>query len=262
MITEFHFAGQRLLFDLHPEQFVSDADLMTYYNANQAPEPETIHVMLRALKAGDWAIDAGANIGFFTVLMSKLVGDKGGVVAIEPDARNLQKLRKNLDINSCNNVKIVEAPLDAVKRTVTFAQLKMNGMSSVHPHDWKKAETTRSLNTTTLDEILRDLPARPRLLKLDIEGSEHAALEGCLQSIPIVLSELNEGALKRAGKSAHHLVHLMRHRGYGCFQPHPSGAMPSTLYETQSIKITRENTTMLFARSGLVASELWKEVAL
>ena len=47
-------------------------------------EPEVLWVMLRALKPGDIVIDIGANVGFFSVIMAKLVGQDGAVVAFEP----------------------------------------------------------------------------------------------------------------------------------------------------------------------------------
>jgi FkbM family methyltransferase len=50
------------------------------------------------------AIDVGANIGYFTLLMSRAVGDSGRVLAIEAEPKNFQFLRTNLELNAVTNV--------------------------------------------------------------------------------------------------------------------------------------------------------------
>src|SRR4051812_40379471 len=60
-------------------------------------ESELAWVMLRMLKPGDIAIDVGANIGFFTMLMAKLVGPTGHVIALEPGELAREYLMKNIE---------------------------------------------------------------------------------------------------------------------------------------------------------------------
>jgi FkbM family methyltransferase len=259
MIQEFRVDRFKLLFDLQPEQFESDRNLLWYAQNRQLPEPEVVHVMLRALKAGDCAVDAGANVGFFTVLMSKLVGDRGRVLAIEPDADNLEKLHKNLDINSCANVEIVD---EAIGRHAGYAPMYRhtdNGQISLFGNA-AVGEELPMVITTTMDSILGK--HRPVLIKLDIEGSEAAAVESLSYKCPCIISELNSSALQRAGSSARDLMMIMKHRGYGRYYLHPSGAPPSIITEDQVVIPTRENANILFATPGYVAKALWHEVVL
>lgn len=258
MIVEFRVDRFKLLFDLQPEQFESDRNLLWYAQNKHLPEPEVIHVMTRALKAGDCAVDAGANVGFFTVLMSKLVGDRGRVLAIEPDRKNVVKLKKNLDINSCQNVDIYDCAIGRGAGLAPIYQHADNGQT----HMFGQGEPSDFVGVETLDSLIAKAPSRPILIKLDIEGSETAAVESLSYKCPCIISELNSTALQRAGSSARDLMMIMRHRGYGRYYLHPSGAPPSVITEDQVIVPQRENANILFATPGYVSKALWHEVVL
>src|SRR5262245_36198270 len=59
-------------------------------------EPTETQLVRQVLKEGDVFIDVGANIGWFTVHAAKLVGEKGQVIAFEPEPSNLAMLERNV----------------------------------------------------------------------------------------------------------------------------------------------------------------------
>lgn len=63
------------------------------------------------LREGDVAIDGGANIGLYSLLFSRLVGEAGRVVAFEPDPTNAERLRRNLALNELSRVEVQEVAL-------------------------------------------------------------------------------------------------------------------------------------------------------
>ena len=67
-------------------------------------EPSETAWFLRTVKPGDIIVDAGANVGYYTVIGSRLVGDRGKVYAFEPDPSNFELLRKNVELNGLKNV--------------------------------------------------------------------------------------------------------------------------------------------------------------
>ena len=69
-------------------------------------DPITSRLMEVVLAPGMTFVDVGANIGYFTVLGSRLVGPAGRVFAVEPDPRNLSILQANLDRFRCSNVTV------------------------------------------------------------------------------------------------------------------------------------------------------------
>ena len=59
----------------------------------------------RELRAGDFCIDVGAHIGYHALLMSRIVGANGMVVAFEPFPNNFRFLEENAALNSASNLK-------------------------------------------------------------------------------------------------------------------------------------------------------------
>src|SRR5580700_7501265 len=77
----------------------TDQELLACLRNGGCPEPEVCNLMVRVSRPGDYVIDGGANIGFFTVLLSKLVGLDGHVLAFEPGQNNFFKLQENVKLN-------------------------------------------------------------------------------------------------------------------------------------------------------------------
>lgn len=130
------------------------------------------------LRKGDVFVDAGANIGFYTIIASRIVGDSGQVLAIEmmPDTASI--LRQHLVLNQVTNVTIIEKALsDTAGQTITarvheghYGQASIAGV--IHG-DAREA----SVETTTISQVLENL-TRVSLMKMDLEGAEYMALRG------------------------------------------------------------------------------------
>ena len=132
------------------------------------------------LKKGDVVFDIGAHVGFYTLLSSHLVGCTGKVVAFEPIPENLSYLKQHLEINTVGNVEIVEA---AVSDRTGHDRLS-NGPSSSMWH--LDAEGALEVPTVKIDELVfGEKRQAPNLIKMDIEGAEARALEGCARVIDV-----------------------------------------------------------------------------
>ena len=130
------------------------------------------------LQEGDTIIDVGASWGFNTVDFSRKVGDKGKVVAIEPNKRSVSTLRKNLELNGCNNVMVVEKGAWSRKGRLKFNISESPGRSSLVTAEGRVIKTTE-VEVDTLDNILEELGiGEATLIKMDIAGAEIEALKG------------------------------------------------------------------------------------
>jgi len=134
------------------------------------------------LQKGDTVIDAGASWGFNTVDFSRKVGNKGRIVAIEPDERSLVILRKNIELNGCKNVTIVKKGLWSEKGKMKLYLKELCAATSlVLPGGQASSKVTGTIQVEvdTLDSILEELKIdKVALLKLNIEGAEIEALKG------------------------------------------------------------------------------------
>jgi FkbM family methyltransferase len=129
----------------------------------------------RTVAEGSVVYDIGANVGFYTLLASVLVGPKGKVFAFEPVPRNLRYLKQHLRINGIKNVSVIEA---AVADRDGVAQFD-GGPNPSMGH--LAADGSLTVRTVTLDGMVAkgELPP-PDCLKIDVEGAELAVLTGAM----------------------------------------------------------------------------------
>ena len=230
--------------------FQSDNDMRTTINRDGACEPEIVHLMHRVLQTGDVVIDGGANVGFFTCLMSQLVGKSGLVFAVEPSPVNIRKLEHNLANNKMPNVRVVKSPLSASHGDVTLYLSAHSGYNSLQP----SGETVGRMKTvtTTIDAMLDGQV--PKLIKLDIEGAEFDALMGSTYTCPYVVVEMNEEALKRFGHSGAKLRKMMEENfGYEMFILQAGGQFPLMVPRQTELVSDRLNQMVLFSTPEHVA---------
>jgi len=138
--------------------------------------------LLSPLREGDVAVDAGAHIGYYTVRMAQRVGPTGQVVSVEPNPETLKVLERNLSLNHVRNVRIVRSALGAhdAGEDALAAPRGLWGMTSTGPVPegvgYPGSHAVATVPRSTLDRVCQDLE-RIRVIKLDIEGAELAAIE-------------------------------------------------------------------------------------
>jgi FkbM family methyltransferase len=211
-------------------------------------EPEVAHFMMRVLREGDIAVDAGANVGFFTLLMAKLVGPTGHVLAFEPNRDTSERLLVNAMLNELEHVTVSQTALwDSVRDLPLYVNPIDPGLTSLRA--FREVNGSQYVRTTTLDRSI----SKAKLIKMDVEGAECHVMAGAVRllggenRVPFILSELNEPALKRFGKSAHDLRDFMRDAGYSTFLPQPDGTLPILVPPKTRLIGGPQNLNVLFA---------------
>jgi FkbM family methyltransferase len=232
-------AQLRMNLELNESQ-LNEKPILDFLRTGSLYEPDVANLFVKVLGEGDVVVDVGANIGFFTVLASILVGPTGRVVAFEPSAENVERLRANLAYNDCKNVTVIEK---AVANQVGEVELFINSGNSGGNALWDIGEwpgyteengipVSVAVPATTLDaewEQLR-LPA-PKLIKIDVEGADQRVLEGASdllarQKPRFVVAELHPFGLARMGCSQRSLRGFIESLGYSTFGLTLAGALP------------------------------------
>ena len=176
-------------------------------------EPINVHRFRRLLSAGDVVVDVGANIGFFTLLSSSLVGSSGRVLAVEPHPNNFGILQSSLARNGIKNVTAVPVGLGETAGTGVVEMRNQedfpNRTASMVPGS---GEDKADVVVVTLPQLLADHGIdRVRLVKIDVDGLETAIVRGAtdlLQSgaVDYLIVEFNPYWLSTAGTSASDFV--------------------------------------------------------
>jgi FkbM family methyltransferase len=139
---------------------------------------ETTFLIQRA-KPGTTAIDAGANVGLFTIPLARAVGSAGTVLAFEPSPENVERLRRNIALNALKNVAVYDS---ALGETCGKAWLHVEGDPAYHTlrlaGSGRRGAVTE-VNVLRLDDAWNDV-GRPQVsvVKIDVEGSEALVLRG------------------------------------------------------------------------------------
>jgi FkbM family methyltransferase len=150
------------------------------YSVMPGREGDINELILSCLKEGDVFLDVGANIGYYSVLAGKKVGESGRVISVEPVSSTARVLNLNLKLNGLKNVKIIQKATWSSNQILTLHMPEgFFGLASVH----KPAEATDSfvIRGVPLDDISEAL--KVNLLKIDAEGSEYQILKGAKKTL-------------------------------------------------------------------------------
>jgi len=146
-------------------------------------EHEVVKTLSEEVARGSFVIDIGAHIGFYTLLLSKLVGANGKVIAFEPLSTNFRVLEENLRLNRCSQTQAInKAVMDrSYSMMVTLPAMEPfpGSVSLLADYGGDRVKVA----AVSLDEFLADIDASVRLIKMDVEGAEEFVLRGARKTI-------------------------------------------------------------------------------
>jgi FkbM family methyltransferase len=164
-------------------------------------EPGISRVATLALRPGDIFIDVGANIGYYTLLASNIVGADGQVIAIEASPTVFQTLKEHVRLNGATNVRFFNvAAADVPGELEIFKGPRDNvGTTSTLPGYLHRFEAR--VPALPLDSLLQGVDlSRVKCIKIDVEGGEYQVVAGMRETIselPKDVTVLLEVAVER-----------------------------------------------------------------
>jgi FkbM family methyltransferase len=136
-------------------------------------EPGTTRIMEHLVHPGMTVVDIGANIGYYVLQESEILGSDGNIFAVEPVPQNLSYLCRNIALNRISNVVVYERAVGAkASPAKMYLQRESNLGSLVPPVTWSE---TREVNVNTLDGLFPNA-LYIDLVRMDIEDFEAEAL--------------------------------------------------------------------------------------
>lgn len=170
------------------------------------------------VKKGMVVVDIGAYVGYYTLIAADLVGENGKVFAFEPDPSNYALLLKNIEANACKNVfPVQKAVSDRNERLQLF--LSEENKAGHRLYDSYDGRESITVWATSLDRFLEGKDCKVGLIKMDIEGSEMAALKGMTETLKQnddlkILTEFWPMGLRRSGYSPEEFLGKLEDLGF------------------------------------------------
>ncbi len=188
--------------------------------------------LLQFLQPGMVVLDIGAHQGLYTLLASEKVGSSGQVFAFEPSPRELRRLRWNLLINRCRNVRVVPSAVGSHEGTAElFVCLgQETGCNSLRPPAVSEPVSKVQVPITTLDRYLERIGTnKVNFVKIDVEGAELEVLKGARRLLsdcrPLILCELADVRTEPWGYPSLEIYQFLAARGYRWFSITPEGRL-------------------------------------
>ncbi len=156
-------------------------------------EPEVARLLLQVIQPNWVVCDVGAHIGYFALLLAKLVGPGGKVIAFEPCPNNFRTLEENVRMNDCRNVVLEKR---AVAATTGVMNLRSNDTNELTSRaSLVYGQPMMDVETVSLDDYSSKFQERIRFVMMDVEGAEAAVLQGMRsvlrRDLPMLLIELH-----------------------------------------------------------------------
>ena len=169
-------------------------------------EPLETALLKKELKEGQTFLDLGANIGYYTLLAARQVGPNGRVFAFEPDTTNFSLLKKNIAQNGYPNARLVPKAVSNRRGSTRLFRSETN-RGDHRLYDSKDGRKSIQIRTLTLDGYFLKMDKTVHFIKMDIQGSEPAALAGMKTLVRAnrrlkLVSEFWPGGMMRFGWEA------------------------------------------------------------
>lgn len=189
--------------------YLDDRDSLNL-SKNGIYEIEDTQFVREFVKSTDTAVDIGANIGYYTLMMARQAKH---VYAFEPEPTNFEILKKNIDLNGLNDrVTLYQKGAAATADTVSFYLCDFNrGMHRLSKSQHCSEEI--QIETIAVGDIIQDAD----FIKIDIEGAELGALLGMqelLSKKTTIMMEFHPDAIREYGVNPYDLYNFVLKRGY------------------------------------------------
>ncbi|MBV8462025.1 MAG: FkbM family methyltransferase [Acidimicrobiales bacterium] len=180
---------------------------------------EVVALLRRFVGAGTTVVDAGAHMGYITLLAARRVGPGGQVHAFECDPRLVDRLEEHVALNGASWVRVNPvALLDHSGDEVPFHLPSQLGWSSTRGGGEGDVVT---VPTVALDDYLEGRGVEPEsisFVKVDVEGAELDVLRGAQTTLrhatPAVVVEFLPVRMRELGDEPETLFGLMEGLGY------------------------------------------------
>jgi len=225
-IKQIEISNKQILFTTKTDiKLICDADdqrsIATEILNFKDYEADELRAVRKFLKKDSVILDIGANIGWYSLNLSKDVPD-GKIIAFEPVRKTYEYLEKNISLNKADNVQTFNIGLgDENKEVLFYYYPEMSGASSSkNLHETSKMVKVKG-RIKKLDNFIGEITDRVDFIKCDVEGAEILAVKGAIETIkkylPVMFLEMLRKWSAKYGYHPNDIIKILEEIGYECF---------------------------------------------
>lgn len=179
-------------------------------------EPGTAALVKSILKEGMTFIDIGANVGTYSYMASKIVGDTGRVFAFEPHPGCFSILKKIT--KKCKNIIAYQKAVSDKEGIIKF-HISTNNSAAHSIYGSEEKSNAINVESVRLDDIFKDENKKIDLILMDVEGAEPSVIDGMkfllsTNSNMQIITEFNTECLNRANYSPNVFLNDLSANGF------------------------------------------------
>jgi len=193
-----------------------------YFIYKRLSDRKKIRFIRKNVRKGKTVLDIGANIGFYSLILSRLVGPSGKVLAFEPEEKNFARLKQVT--KKKKNIFIHQTACGAATGSL---DLFLSGEMNIdhQTYDSGESRNVQTVPCIALDDLLAE-EKNIGFIKIDIQGYDYFAMLGLEKTIRrspeiTVIGEFWPWALKKAGVEPIEYIRLLEKWGLTFFFFHP-----------------------------------------
>ena len=220
-------------------------------------EPITTKLISNELKEKMVCLDLGANIGYYALLESNLVGNSGKIIAIEPSPNNFDKLSQNLNLNCVKNVIPFNFACGDKNGKIPFLVSKKSNLCTVVDQNYLKKPSDNIIDVPIkkIDDFLDENKIeKVDFIRMDVEGYEGHIIKGMQKTLdknnPMLHIEVHRQFMSE--NEIRELLEEFQKRGYECKYYHPRALDHPMIGSIDDVKqLTIENLLSMLERKKL-----------
>jgi FkbM family methyltransferase len=227
-------------------------------------EPRETQAVLGSVRRGNTFVDVGANVGYYTLLAAKLVGEEGRVFAFEPDPESFALLERNVRLNGFGNVVLEQKAVSNEPGTLRLYLAPENkGDHRIYETRGEERPFVE-VEAVTLDDYFRDDPRRIDFVKIDTQGADFAILEGMTGIFDanermLVSVEFWPYGLREFGDDPKDMLDFATERDFRLFDYRAGEVEPEWLLRTYRLE-EYMFTNLLFVKGRAMVEKLRSEI--
>ena len=134
-------------------------------------------IVKQLVKPAATAVDIGANIGYYTLLLADLVGPQGKVFAFEPEPKNFNLLERNVKKYGYTNVVCIPKAVNHITE-MTQLYVSLDNPGDHRSYKFNNDRFSIPVEGVSMDDYFSDYPKKIDFIKVDVQGAEESVLKG------------------------------------------------------------------------------------